>query len=97
MDMRRRTFLGGVLATAAMPAWSAEGGRIARVGIMTDTHVGTTMDSCAKVRAALQLFKAKGAEMVVNCGDIADQHYPDGYRCYRRTVNEVYPEASSRP
>ena len=55
------------------------------------------MESCAKVRAALELFKAQGCEMVVNCGDIADQHFPEGYRCYRRTVNEVYPEAGSRP
>ena len=46
---------------------------------MTDTHVQKTMESCAKVRAALELFKAQGCEMVVNCGDIADRFYPQWY------------------
>ena len=84
-------------AAGVLPALAAGDSRIARVGIMTDTHVGTTMESCARVKAALQLFKAQGVEMVVNCGDIADRHYPDGYRCYRKTVNEVYPDPASRP
>jgi hypothetical protein len=86
-----------MLAAGALPALGADNPRIARVGLMTDTHVQKTMASCATVRTALELFKAQGAEMVVNCGDIADQHFPDGYRCYRRTVNEVYPDAASRP
>ncbi|MDO5318970.1 MAG: metallophosphoesterase [bacterium] len=93
----RRTFLGGAFALASAPAFGAGAERLARIGVMTDTHVQKTMESCAKVRAALELFKAQGCEMVVNCGDIADQHFPDGYRCYRRTVKEVYPEPASRP
>ena len=95
--INRRQFIGGMAAAGALPSFAAGDARIARVGIMTDTHVGTTMESCARVRAALQLFKAQGAEMVVNCGDIADMHYPDGYRFYRKTVNEVYPDPASRP
>ena len=61
-----------------------------RVGIMSDTHVGTTLKSCEHVRAALQLFKSKNAELVINCGDIADHYFPSGYRAYRQTVDEVY-------
>ena len=95
--LSRRQFIGGITAVGALPALAAGDSRIARVGIMTDTHVGTTMESCARVKAALQLFKAQGVEMVVNCGDIADKHYPEGYRCYRKTVNEVYPDPASRP
>lgn len=97
MTLNRRTFIGGVLASAALPGLGESEGRIARVGLMTDTHVGTTLASCAKVRAALELFKVQGAELVVNCGDVADCHSPEGYRCYRQTVNEVYPDPASRP
>ena len=96
--MKRREFLGGVAAFGASPLLAVpELGRIARIGLMTDTHVGMTLESCSRVKAALELFKAKGAEMVINCGDIADRHYPAGYRCYRQTVNAVYPEAAARP
>lgn len=71
--------------------------RIARIGLMTDTHVKETMESCARVKAALELFKEKGVEMVIHCGDLADRHFPEGYRCYRRTVNAVYPDPKARP
>ena len=98
MQMNRRAFLGGMAAAGAGPLLGVPAsGRVARVGLVTDTHVGTTRESCARVRAALELFKQKGVEMVVNCGDIADRHYPDGYRYYRKTVNEVYPDPASRP
>ena len=97
MTLNRRTFIGGALASAALPGLGETGGRIARVGLMTDTHVEKTLASCAKVRAALELFKAQGAELVVNCGDIANQHCPEGYRLYRQTVNEVYPDPATRP
>ena len=93
MQMNRRQFLGSMVAAGAGPLLGVSAsGRVARVGLITDTHVGPTMESCVRVRAALELFRQKGAEMVVNCGDIADHHYPDGYRCYRKTVNEVYPD-----
>ncbi len=71
--------------------------RIARIGIISDTHIHETMESCGRVKAALEFFKSHGVEMVLNCGDLADRHYPDGYRCYRRTVNEVYPDKATRP
>lgn len=61
-----------------------------RVGLMTDTHVGETIESCARLRSAFELFKSKKAEMVINCGDIADKFYPSGYRAYRQTFNAVY-------
>ena len=96
--MKRRQFIGGMMAAGAAPLIkAAEDGRIARIGLITDTHVETTLESCSRVRAALELFKAKGAEMVVNCGDIADRHYPQGYRFYRQTVNNVFPDPASRP
>lgn len=99
MMFTRRGFVGAAVASGVWTAFGVPDAkeRIARIGLMTDTHVRTTMESCRRVRAALELFKAKGAEMVLNCGDLADHHYPDGYRCYRRTVNEVYPDKATRP
>lgn len=96
--MKRRQFIGGMMAAGTAPLLKApEGKRMARIGLITDTHVGTTMESCSRVRAALELFKARGAEMVINCGDIADRHLPKGYRLYRQTVDEVFPDPASRP
>ena len=97
--MNRRQFIGGVAAFGASRAFGVppQAERIARVGLMTDTHVGKTLASCSRVRQALSLFKAWGAEMVVNCGDIADRYYPDGYRFYRQTVESVYPDEATRP
>lgn len=93
----RRGFLGCGFAAGLLPALGADNPRIARIGLMTDTHVEDTMESCGRAKLALELFKAKSAEMVLNCGDIADYHCNEGYRCYRRTFNSVYPDAASRP
>lgn len=63
---------------------------VMRIGVMTDTHVGKTVQSCEHVRKALSLFKAKGADVIVNNGDIADHFYPTGYTAYRQVSREVY-------
>ena len=96
--LNRRQFLGGAACFGAASILAAEpGDRLARIGVMTDTHVEETLESCARVKAALQLFKAKSVEMIINCGDVADYFCPEGYRFYRQTVNTVYPEVQSRP
>ena len=63
-----------------------------RAGIMTDTHIGETAESCAHVRKAFELFRAQKADLVVNLGDIANDHFPSGYRHYRNIFNKVFPE-----
>jgi len=92
MTTSRRTFLGGLAATAACPSFAdiPKSRPKLRFGVMTDTHVGKTVESCGRVRQALELFREQGAELVVNNGDIADHHYPDGYRAYRQVFEEVY-------
>jgi len=98
MTTSRRTFLGGLAATAASAAiadvQSSE--LIFRFGVMTDTHVGKTVKSCDRVRQALELFRDHGASLVVNNGDIADHHYPEGYRAYREVFDKVHSR-SPRP
>ena len=63
---------------------------VMRIGVMTDTHVGKTVQSCGHIRQALSLFKAKGADVIVNNGDIADHFYPTGYKAYRQVSREAY-------
>ena len=65
---------------------------ILRAGIMTDTHIGQTAESCAHVRKAFEIFRAQKADLIVHLGDIANDHSPSGYRHYRRIFNEVFPE-----
>lgn len=94
-DMGRRCFIRVGAAFAAAPFLvggdSSDGSaRVMRIGVMTDTHVGKTVESCSRVRQALELFKSKGCDMVINNGDIADWHYPTGYQAYRQVSDEVY-------
>ena len=90
MDISRRAFLGGTLATLARPAFAADEQPALRFGFLTDTHIETTVDSCARARLALELFRSKGVDLIVHTGDVANAHYPDGYRAYRQVFNEVF-------
>jgi len=76
---------------AAVSALRAED-PVLRAGIMTDTHIGETAESCAHVRKAFEIFRAQKVDLVINLGDIAQEHYPSGYRHYRKIFNEVFPE-----
>ena len=66
-------------------------------GFMSDTHLDPSTDSCVRVRAAYEFFKATGVSLIANLGDIADRHYPEAYRAYRQVRETVYPDAASRP
>ena len=92
MEVTRRGFLAGAagfVPFARMFAVPNEAPAM-RIGVMTDTHVGKTVASCGRLRMALELFKAKGAELIINNGDIADHFYPTGYQAYRQVSDEVY-------
>ncbi|MBR4171579.1 MAG: metallophosphoesterase [Kiritimatiellae bacterium] len=98
MKLSRRNFIGGTFAAGACSALGIPSdGRIARIGHMTDTHVVGNIESFSRVRMALELFRAKGVEMIINNGDIADRHIPKAYRLYREVTNEVFPDAAVRP
>ena len=98
MTINRRTFFAGAAAFGGAPfvrAWAADEKPLWTAGLMTDTHVGQTPESCALVRRACELFAAKGVDLVVNTGDIADHHYPGGYRALRKIYDTVF--AARRP
>ena len=92
--MNRREFLGGGAAMCAALAGcrvtGAAGQPLMRLGVMTDTHVGSSLESCSRLRAACELFRDRGADLVINSGDIADRFNPEGYARYRQVVDEVY-------
>ena len=91
MNTTRRTFIGGAIAFAPFSAlWAEEEKPLAKIGLMTDTHVGKTKESCARARLAYELFRDIGVDMIVNDGDVADHHYPTGYVAYREMVEETF-------
>ena len=96
MKTTRRSFLacGGAFAVlgaqgAERPLWTA--------GIVTDTHIRETRESCADVARAYRFFRAKGVQMIVNCGDIAHRFFPKGYAHYRAISRETFPDTATAP
>ena len=82
-----RLFLACALA---LSAWTASA---ARIGIMTDTHVGAYgQASLDRLEACYRLFKEKKVDYIFNLGDIADVHSNAYYRAYAAVRAKVYPE-----
>ena len=98
MSTSRRGFIGTLAATslAGCRTWCDEEKEFS-IGFMTDTHVGETRKSCARVEGAYKVFKREGCEVIVNAGDIADWFYPKGYRHYRDIANETFPDKATAP
>ena len=91
MKTTRRTFLGGTVAFVPLSGlWAAEEKPLLKIGLMTDTHVGKTKESCSRARLAYELFRDIGVDLIVNDGDVADHHYPTGYVAYREMVEETF-------
>ena len=102
MAIGRRDFIGGIGAlsfTGSAYRLFGDEKPLLRIGVMTDTHIGRTKASCGRVTLAYQLFRRLGADLMVTVGDVADFHYPTGYRAYRETVEEVFAgvAAADRP
>ena len=66
-------------------------------GIVTDTHIREEPASCRKVRRALELFRELKADLIINCGDIANHHAPEGYRHYRELIDSTFAQAEKKP
>ena len=98
MSIGRRDFIGCIGALSFMgPAYQLFGDEkpLLRIGVMTDTHIGKTKESCARVKLAYELFRKHGVDLMVNVGDVADYHYPTGYKAYRETVEEVFADVAA--
>ena len=93
--MRRRTFLA---CTGAFVALNAKGEEkpIWKAGIVTDTHVARTRESCELVKKACDLFAEKDIDIFVNCGDIADHYYPEAYPILKELTDAAFPAKRPR-
>ena len=75
----RKEFIGASGAFAAMPLSAADEKPLWKAGIVTDTHVKRTRESCALVQAACDLFARHNIDVFANCGDIADYYYEEAH------------------
>lgn len=102
MEVSRQRFIGGAAAVGlSVGLWPkaamAESSCIMRLGVVSDTHIGRTSESCRRAKLAMELFRSLGVDAVINCGDIAELHYPTGYVAYREMMDNVFSGGLSRP
>ena len=90
MKVSRKSFIASAGAFAAMRASGAEK-PLWTAGIVTDTHVRRTRESCAKFKMACDFFAKKGIDIFVNCGDIADHYYPEAYPILKEMSDAAFP------
>ena len=86
----RRAFLASSGAFVALRVRGAEA-PLWKAGIVTDTHVARTRASCELVKKACDLFAEQGIDIFVNCGDIADHHYPEAYPILKELTDAAFP------
>lgn len=77
-----------ILSAAALVAFAAPA---ARIGIVSDTHLGWK-ETDGRLEQCYRLFKAQKVDRIVNLGDICEYHNPDWYRQYVEIREKVYPE-----
>ena len=89
--LTRKKFITGVGAALAVPSFADSLQKpLWRAGLMTDTHIGETEESCQRVRLACELFNDLGVDLVANCGDIAERYTERGYRILRRIYDRTF-------
>ena len=91
IKLTRKTFIQSAGAFVALQARGATSSPLWKAGIVTDTHVNRTRESCALVKAACDLFAAHGVDIFVNCGDIADHYYPEAYPILKEITDGAFP------
>jgi hypothetical protein len=86
----RRAFLASSGAFVALRARGEEK-PLWKAGIVTDTHVKRTRESCELVKKACDLFAEHGIDIFINCGDIADHYYPEAYPILKELTDAAFP------
>ena len=83
-----KNFVLGLLLAGVLSAAAEE--PLLRFGVLSDTHVTKSSRSFSRVKQALALFKERGCDLVVHCGDIAESHDPAAYAAYRQVFDEAF-------
>lgn len=106
-QLGRRPFIGSlaasVLALRHGSAFAAGGPPLIRFGVLSDVHIGTTPTTennyryghTATFRAALEAFRAWGADAVIVAGDIADRGMPHQLAAAVNVWREVFPDGKA--
>lgn len=81
----------------ALSSAAADRSPVLRVGLMSDTHVNCDLRSCERTRLALETFRREHVDVVAHLGDLANFHWPEAFRNYRRTLDAVYPDRNTGP
>ena len=81
----------------ALSSAAADRSPVLRVGLMSDTHVNCDLKSCERTRLALETFRREHVDVVAHLGDLANFHWPEAFRNYRRTLDAVYPDRNTGP
>ena len=98
MTMRRRDFLGGVLAAGAFGGCRSLGfgeEPELRFGVVSDIHV-TTPESAALFEASLRYFRSRDVDAVMVPGDLADWGTKQSLKYVADAWDRVFPLESSR-
>lgn len=95
MDMRRREFVGGLMALAGLtgcraPWWYGEAPKL-KLGVISDIHV-TTPESTKEFRRALAYFRDRGADAVMVAGDLTDWGLKSGLKEVAAAWFDVFPD-----
>ena len=89
--LTRKTFIYGAGSALAVPAFAVSDEKpLWTAGLMTDTHIGETAESCERVRLAYELLNDLGVDLVANCGDIAERYTERGYKILRRIFDRTF-------
>lgn len=97
LNVTRKTFIQSAGAFLALQARGAESSApLWKAGIVTDTHVHRTRESCNLVKAACDLFAAHDVDYFVNCGDIADHYYAEAYPILKEITDGAFPKKPPR-
>ena len=95
----RREFIGGCSAGALLLAgcrWP--GNRLrARVGLLTDTHLGPSRRSCERLERAFRLFRDLRVDAIFHLGDLVNVWNAQAFRNYADIRRETYPDAGRCP
>ena len=84
-----------VVAFAAVAVAALLQTEAARIGIVTDTHVGAHGQvSLDRLERCYRLFKEKQVDYIFNLGDIADAHSNVWYRQYAEVRAKVFPDGA---
>lgn len=83
-------------AAIALPAFGRAERPLWTAGILSDSHVGRTRESCDLVAKACRLFAEHDVDLFVNCGDIADRHYPEAYPILREISDTAFPRKPAK-